>query len=86
MARITKILHCQNSLELEIDKHVLQSAQINSDDPMYFAAECFRDTLIEIGVNEESAETARKTFIALKCSSVEDTQKKIRRIASRVSQ
>ena len=29
VARITKILHCQNSLELEIDKQVLQSALIN---------------------------------------------------------
>ena len=40
---------------------------------MFFAAECFRETLIEIGVNEESAETARKTFIALKRSNAEDT-------------
>ena len=78
VARISKILHCQSSDDLEIDKNILQSAQINSDEPMFFAAECFRDTLIEIGVNEESAETARKTFIALKSSTAEDTQKKIR--------
>jgi hypothetical protein len=40
---------------------------------MFLAAECFRDTLIEIGVKEESADTARKAFLALKKNTMEET-------------
>lgn len=70
---------------MDIDRNILENLPINSDDPMFLAAECFRDTLIEIGVNEESAETARRTFLALKKNTLEKTQNKIRRIASRLS-
>lgn len=52
---------------------------------MFLAAECFRDSLIEIGVNEYSAETARKAFLTLKKNSMDETQNKIRRIASKIS-
>mmetsp|Transcript_8176 Transcript_8176/g.9854 ORF Transcript_8176/g.9854 Transcript_8176/m.9854 type:complete len:138 (+) Transcript_8176:2546-2959(+) len=64
---------------------MLDNLPVNSDEPMFIVAECFRDTLIEIGVNEESAETARRTFLTLKCNKMELTQNKIRRIASRMS-
>lgn len=40
---------------------------------MFLAAECFRDSLVEIGVNEESAETARKAFLTLKKNTMEET-------------
>ena len=53
---------------------------------MFIAADCFRDTLLEIGVNEESVETARRTFLALKKSDIEETQSKINKIAEQVSQ
>ena len=85
VARITKILHCQNTDELDIDRNLLENLPVNSDDPMFIAAECLRDTLIGIGVNEESAETARRTLLALKKNTMEETQNKIRRIASKMS-
>lgn len=66
MDRITKILHSPNTEEMDIDRALLENLPVNSNEPMFLAAECFRDTLIEIGVNEESAETARRTFLALK--------------------
>ena len=52
---------------------------------MFLAAECFRDTLLEIGLDDESAESARRAFLTLKKSTMEETQKKIRRIASEIS-
>ena len=52
---------------------------------MFQAAECFHDSLIEIGVNEDSAETARKAFLSLKKNTMEETQNKIRKIASKIS-
>ena len=85
MARITKILHCQNTEELDIDRELIDNLPVNSNEPMFLAAECFRDTLIEIGVKEESADTARKAFLALKKNTMEETQNKIRRIASKLS-
>ncbi len=71
--RITKILHSQNTEEMDIDRSMLENLPVNSDEPMFLAAECFRETLIEIGVNEESAETARRTFLALKKNTLEKT-------------
>ena len=64
---------------------MFKNLPINSDDPMFIAAECFRDTLLEIGVKEDSAEQARRTFLSLKRNTMEETQNKIRRIASRMS-
>ena len=52
---------------------------------MFLAAECFRDTLIEIGVDEDSAENGRRTFLSLKKNTMEETQNKIRKIASKIS-
>ena len=51
---------------MDIDRALLENLPVNSNEPMFLAAECFRDTLIEIGVNEDRAETARRTFLALK--------------------
>ena len=84
ITRITKILHYTNSDELEVDKMRLEGSQFDIDDPFCVAAECFRETLIEIGVDEVSAETARLTFLALKRTKMEDTQNQIRKIASRL--
>ena len=52
---------------------------------MYLAAECFRDTLIEIGIDEDAAETAQRAFLTMKKSTLEETQNKISRIASKIS-
>ena len=84
ITRVTKILHYTNSDDLEVDKMKLEGSQFDIDDPFFVAAECFRETLIEIGVDEVSAETARATFLALKRTKMEDTQNHIRKIASRL--
>lgn len=55
---------------------------INSDDPQFLASEVFRDTLLSYGVDEESANTARKQFFALKKDKFEETQDLFYRIAS----
>ena len=52
---------------------------------MFIAAECFRDTLIGIGVLEMPAEAARRAFLALQKNNLEQTQNKLLRIASKVS-
>ena len=83
--RITRILHCQNTEDLEIDRMQLDNLPYNSDDPMFLAADCFHDSLIEIGVNQDSAETARKAFLSLKKNTMEVTQNKIRKIASKIT-
>lgn len=70
---------------MDIDKSLLDNLPLDVNDPMYIAAECFRDTLMEIGLGEESAETARRAFLTLKRGSMEETQNKIRRIASKIS-
>lgn len=36
-------------------------------------------------MNEDSAETARKAFLSLKKNTMEETQNKIRKIASKIS-
>ena len=86
MDRITKILDCQNTGDLDIDRVMLDNLPINSNEPMFIAAECFKETLMEIGLQEESAETARRAFLTLKRGTNEDeTMNKIKRIASKIS-
>jgi hypothetical protein len=55
---------------------------VNSDDPQFLASEVFRDTLLSFGVDEESANNARKHFLALKKDKYEETQDLFYRIAS----
>ena len=52
---------------------MLENLPINSNEPIFLAAECFRDTLMEIGLGEDSAETARRAFLTLKKGSIEET-------------
>ena len=67
--RITKILDCQNTGDLDIDKAMLENLPMNLNQPMFIAAECFKETLIEVGINEDSAETARRAFLTLRRNS-----------------
>lgn len=55
---------------------------VNSDDPQFLASEVFRDTLLSYGVDEQSANNARKHFLALKKDKYEETQDLFYRIAS----
>lgn len=72
MDRIARILNCQTD-ELELDKSKLDDLPSNPDDCMFLAAECFRNTLIEIGMGEESAETARMAFLTIQRGPIEET-------------
>ena len=58
---------------MDIDKSMLESLPVNSNEPMFVAAECFKDSLLEIGLLEDSAETARRAFLTLKKGSEEET-------------
>lgn len=54
---------------------------------MYLAAQCFRDTLIEVNVPEESVEKAFKAFLSLKKKRtvVDSSYNEVIKIASKIS-
>lgn len=57
--RITRILHCENIDELDIDRANKDRVPSNPNDPMYLAAECVKETFMGVGLDEDQAETAR---------------------------
>lgn len=64
--RISKILLGSNQEDLDID-FALLDMPINSSDPLFVAAEIFRDTMLEVGnVTEAVAEMARSAFYAMR--------------------
>ena len=64
--RITKLLLCNNEGALNFDQSVLESMPVNSSEPLFLAAEVFRDTLLEVGICEAVAERTRAAFYALR--------------------
>ena len=84
-ARINKILHSQNIDDLDIERPNMD--QVVANDPMNLAADCFKETFMEVGIDEDSAETARTAFLNMKKSSgvVEENQSWIMRMASKLS-
>ena len=46
---------------------------INSNEPIFLAANVFMDTLLEVGYPPKDAETARTAFYALKKDQEEET-------------
>jgi hypothetical protein len=70
--RVSKILVSEQ--DLEVDEELFNSLPVNSDDPQFLASEVFRDTLLMSGLEEETAEKARKYFLALKKDKLEETQ------------
>lgn len=62
----------------------MKNLPVNSTDPLFLAAEIFRDTLLEVGVEYEAAEKARKIFLSVDpdTSSKEIIEKSIQRIKS----
>lgn len=60
------ILENQNDQDVVIDEQKMKNIPVNSKEPLFLAAEVFRDTLIELGISHETAEMARKTFYAFK--------------------
>ncbi len=52
---------------------------------MFIAASVFKQTLLEVGISEEVAVMARTAFYALKVNQLDETNQKIKRIASKLS-
>ncbi len=52
---------------------------------MFIAASVFKQTLLEVGILEEVAVMARNAFYALKVNQLDETNQKIKRIASKLS-
>jgi len=58
---------------------------IHENEPIYVAARVFRATLLEVGVNEESAESLKNAFLVLLKTSHEEIDSPTYRIASKLS-
>lgn len=52
--------------------------------PIYIAGDCFRDTLMDCGVDKDSADLARKAFISLRENKQEEVHNRMVRIASSI--
>ena len=64
--RISKVLLGTKQDDLDIDYSLLQMP-INSDEPLFVAAEVFRDTMLEVGsVTEDVADLAKTAFYAIR--------------------
>ena len=50
--RITEILHCKPGDELFLDSDKVEKMPVNSDTPIFRAAEIFKETMLEVGVPE----------------------------------
>ena len=64
MSKVAKILHCTNIEELKIGSEELDSMQFNYNDPLFIAANIFKETLLDVDMTEEGAELARKAFLS----------------------
>ena len=60
--RISKILLCHDFEALAMEG----SMPLNSDEPLFLAADVFKDTLLQVGVDESFTDLARQTFYTLK--------------------
>ena len=63
--RISQVFNWRKE-ELDIDESIFENLHTEYDDPMFLAAEILKETLLNIGMDEESGEVARKTFLCLK--------------------
>ena len=59
---------------------------ISSKEPLFIAGECFAETLIEFGIDDESADNARKAFLDFNKDQKEQTHECIEKIACQVAQ
>ena len=67
-----------------LDHTIIQASHVQNE-PMFIAAEVFKQTLLEVGISEEVALMARTAFYALKVNQLDETHQKIQRIASKLS-
>ena len=64
MSKVAKILHCTSTEELKISSDEIDEEQFAYNDPLYLAANVFKETLIDVDMDEEEAEIARKAFLS----------------------
>ena len=50
------ILDQNSEKEVKIDEQKIRNIPVNSTDPLFLAAEVFRETLLEVGVSAETAD------------------------------
>ena len=62
VSKVAKILHCTNAEELKSDE--IDDDQFAYNDPLFLAANVFKETLIDVDMEEEEAELARKAFLS----------------------
>lgn len=72
ITRVSKIL--ASEADLSFDEDLMKNLPVNSDDPQFLASEVFRETLVGVGIDEETANNARKMFLAIKRDKFEETQ------------
>jgi len=68
-----------------LDEELLANPPVNSDDPQFLASEVFRDTLLSFGLDEDTANNARRLFLAVKKDKLEETQNAFFRVASQLN-
>ena len=59
-----------------LDHTIIQASHVQNE-PMFIAAEVFKQTLLEVGISEEVALMARTAFYALKVNQLDETHQKI---------
>lgn len=58
---------------------------MNSEEPQFLASEVFRETLLGFGIDEQTANNARKLFLAVKKDKFEETQMSFFKVAAEIS-
>ena len=64
--RVTRVLDTMDMDELDLNQDLIAQMDSLSEDPICRIASIFKDVVNEYGIDEESAERARKAFFALK--------------------
>ena len=63
---------CNELGSLLLDHNILNKSLIQNE-PMFIAAEVFKQTLLEVGISEDVALMARTAFYALKVNQLDET-------------
>ena len=69
--RALVVLDSMNFNELNVDEDLLDSNNTSSEEPLALVAYLFKDIIIEISQDEETAESARKAFFGLRLTGTE---------------
>ena len=70
--RISKILLTPHIDSLQLDNQNLSKMPVNSDEPLFVAAEVFKDTLLGVGVSGEVTNLAKIAFYTMQTNAQEE--------------